>query len=195
MHAIMRDEALHALVQHAAVAKRGVPQQQFAVGAEGDEADVEIIEVRPPRHEADDVAARQHGFIGEERIARNDPHVEAPPAERTMPIDRLFDRHRAVHDNGTAGLVLDIVLAPFEEIMIALEPIHVSVPVADFAQGVFERVHVARKRRRQHRLAISNAIEAVVAQHEAFRPVRPADQRVAAIAGAAQRGGNEIDAL
>ena len=26
---------------------RGVPQQQFAVAREGDEADVEIIEIRP----------------------------------------------------------------------------------------------------------------------------------------------------
>ena len=37
-------------------------------------------------------------------------------------------------------------------------------------------------RRRQHRFAIGDAIEAVVAHHEFFRPARPADQRIAAIA-------------
>ena len=58
-HAVLRDEAVHALVEHAAAALRGVPQQQVAVVAEGDEADVEIIQIRPLRDEADDVAGRQ----------------------------------------------------------------------------------------------------------------------------------------
>src|SRR5450759_4362567 len=53
----------------------------------------------------------------------------------------------------------------------------------------------ARARGRQHRFAEGNAIEGVVAHDEFFRPPRPADQRVALVGGAAQRAGNEIDAL
>ena len=134
----MREETLHALVQHAAVALRGVPQQQLAVVREGDKADVEIIQIRPPRDEADDVAGRQLVLVGEEHGARDDAHGEAPPAERAMPIDRLVDVDRAVHGDPAAGLVLDVVLAPFEEIMIALEPVHDAVAIADLAQAVLE---------------------------------------------------------
>ena len=79
--------------------------------------------------------------------------------------------------------------------MIALVPVHEALAIADVPQRGFEVARVMRARGRQHGFAEGDAIEGVVAQDEFFRPARPADQRVALVARAAQRGGDEIDAL
>ena len=79
--------------------------------------------------------------------------------------------------------------------MVALVPVHETLAVADVLQRGLEVARVMRARRRQHGLAEGDAIEGVVAHDELFRPARPADQRVAHVARAAQRGRNEIDAL
>src|SRR5882672_9394507 len=79
--------------------------------------------------------------------------------------------------------------------MIALEPIHDAVAVADELQPRLESRAVAGIRRRQHGFAERHAIEGILTHHEFFRPARPTDERVALVTGPAQRGGNEFDAL
>ena len=130
-HAIARKKAVHALVEHAAVAFGGVPQQQRLVAHH--KAAVEIIEIRPPADEADDIAGRELVGVGEHHRVRDDAHGEAALAQAFLRVDRLADIDRAVHVEPAAGLVVDIVLAPFEEIVVALEPVHIALAIADFA--------------------------------------------------------------
>ena len=106
-----------------------------------------------------------------------------------MDVDGAIDREPAEQ------AVLDIVLAPLKEIVIALAPFDHAVVVADLAQQAVEFLRLARDGRGQHGFQIGDAIEHVVAHHEFLRLARAADQRIAAVAGSAQRGGNEIDAL
>ena len=112
-----------------------------------------------------------------------------------MPIDRLFDLDRSVESDRTADVIFNIVLAPFEKIMVAFAPAHHSVVIADGAQGCVEFSRVARYRGSQYGLAKSHAIERVVAHHKLFRPPWSSDQRIALIACAAQRAGNELEPL
>src|SRR5665647_3744972 len=119
-------------------ALRCMAQQQFAVFAKSDEADMEIIQVRLLRDEADDVAGRELRLVGQQCRARDDAHRKPASAERTVPIDGLFQRHRAIHGERPASLVLDVVLAPLEEIMIALAPGDDAVVVAYSLQSRLE---------------------------------------------------------
>ncbi len=79
--------------------------------------------------------------------------------------------------------------------MIALAPLDHAIVVADFLEHGLEVAEAAGVGRGQHGFAIGDAIESVVAHHEFLRPARAADQRIAEIACAAQRGGDEIDPL
>ena len=135
VHVVHAHETIHAFVEHAAAAARRMAQQKFAVVVEGDEADMEEVEIRPFGDEADDVAGAQQRDAVHEHGARNDLHGKRAPTQRLVPIDRFFDFDRAVDGNVAADLVLDIVLAPFEKIMIALVPVHDAVAVADGAQA------------------------------------------------------------
>ena len=194
-HAIARGEAVHVFVENAMPAFGGVPQQQRAVRREGDKADVEIIQVRLPRHEADDIAALQHSLVRQENRARDDAHGKSPLAQPLLRIDGLRELDRAVHADPLTKFVVDVALAPFEEIMVALAPVDDAVVIADLAQHGIEFARLAGDGRGQHGFAVGDAIEGVVAHDEFFRPARAADQRVAAVTRAAQRAGNKIDPL
>ena len=71
-YAVDRNEAVHALVQHAMPALRGMPQQQLAPGVEGNEADVEVVEIRPLRDKADDVTLGELPFVRQKNSTRDD---------------------------------------------------------------------------------------------------------------------------
>ena len=120
-------------------------------------------------------------LVRQQRGARDDGHGKPAAAEFAVPIDRFLQRDRAVHGDRAAGLVLDVVLAPLEEIMIALAPGHHAVVIADRAQAGLEFTEVVGDRGRQHGFAKGDAIEGVVAHDELFR--RAAVRRSACIPG------------
>src|SRR4029077_14441658 len=79
-----RQKLVHALVQHAMAALRRVPQQQCASFVERNEADMEIVEVRAPRHKPDNVATVELAFACEKSGTRNDTHRKSPLAENIL---------------------------------------------------------------------------------------------------------------
>src|SRR5262245_3622033 len=109
-------------------------KQQRAGFVEGDQACVEIVEIWSPAHESDNVAAFHLVLTGEKCSTRDDPHRKTPLAKSGLVVDRFFHVDRALHTNPSASAVVDIVLAPFEEVMIALTPRDDAVVVADIAQ-------------------------------------------------------------
>ena len=61
-----------------------IVEKHFARFVEGNEPDMEIIEVRPPRHEPDDVAIFELAFAGQKSGTRNDTHRKSPLAEALL---------------------------------------------------------------------------------------------------------------
>src|SRR5262245_50433282 len=113
-------------------------EQQLAGIVENDQAGVEIIEVWPPAHESDNVAAFELVFTGEKCSTRDDPHRKTPLAESGLVVDCFLQVDRGLHTNPSASTVVDIVLAPFKEVVIALAPRDDAVVVADMAQDRIE---------------------------------------------------------
>jgi hypothetical protein len=172
-----------------------VAEQQRAGIVEGDQARVEIVEVWPPAHESDDVAAFQLVLTGEKSGTRDDSHRKTPFAEAGLGIDRFFNVDCALHANPSASPVVNIVLAPFEEIMIALTPRDDAVVVADIAQNRIELAAIRCDSGCEDNLAKCHTIESVIADNEFFRPIWPANQRISLILDATQHSGDKIDPL
>ena len=127
---------------------------------------VEIIQIRTPRHEADDVAGRQQlrvgrpaaraGWFRARRLAPPEPdarlgvHVLSAPsktARRSSP--------------GCKNLVVDVALAPIGPIVIALDAIRLAVVIADFCE------HWARTRPRLRAAAAASTTSQNVTQSKA----------------------------
>jgi hypothetical protein len=96
-------------------------------------------------------------------------------AKRRVPINVLLDFSRARHVNRLAYFVLDIVLTPFEEIVIALAPADDTVVIADGLQRRIEVVATSDAGGCQDGFAECHAVEPVVANDELLRPLRAAD--------------------
>ena len=61
-------------------------------------------------------------------------HSELPPAEPRFGIDCLVYVDRTIQTNPATHIVFDIVLAPFEEIVIALAPGYGPIAIANVPQ-------------------------------------------------------------
>src|SRR5690348_1376983 len=127
--------------------------------------------------------------------AGDNAHCKMTGAERLEPINRLVEFDHAGHRERAARPVLDVVLAPLEEIMIARAPIDHAIVVADRAQRRLECSRITGDGGRQYGLAEGDAVESIIAYNEFFRPMRPTDQRIAAIVRADESLGDEIDPL
>ena len=193
LHRVDGHERRHLLLDDAAAPLRGVAEQQRAILAERHKPGVEVVEVRALGGEADDVACREELFVREQGRLGNADDQHLALAERAMPRHRLLvgdgvlDRHRP------ADPVVDVAPAPVGEIMVALVPLHVAVLVADAPQRALELGEIAGDRGGEHHLAERDAIERVVADDEALRMLRAADQRVRPVANAEQLCGDEVD--
>src|SRR6185503_5357869 len=100
---------------------------------------------------------------------------------------------RTRHVNRFAHLVFDVVLTPFEEIVIAFAPADDTVVIADGFQRRVESVVTSGACGRQNGFTKGHAIKPIVANDELLRPLRTTDQRIAKIARASQRPRNEVD--
>jgi hypothetical protein len=99
-----------------------MPKQKYAAFVERNKARVEIVQVRSPAYEADDIAAFQFAATRKKIGAGDNGHRELPPSEPRFGIDCLVYVDRTVQADPATHIVFDIVLAPFEEIVIALAP-------------------------------------------------------------------------
>src|SRR5215475_1088325 len=194
-HAVGCHEAVHALIEHAMIALRGVPQEQRAGLVEGDEAHMEIVKIRLPAHKPNDIAAFQFVLVRQKHRAWNDTHHKSTRTEPFLRIDGLFDFDRTIHVDPAADLVLNVVLAPFEEIMIALGPSDDAIVIADRAQDRIELLPICGNGGGKYGFAKRDTIESVVAHHKLFRARWTPDQRISLVARAAQGPGNKVEAL
>src|SRR5262245_29447674 len=156
---------------------------------------MEIGEVGPTAYKSDDVAAFQFVPVCKKSSTRDDLHRKSTPAETRLVVDGLFYINLAINAKPAAGPVVDVVLAPFEEIVIAVAPSHRPVVIAYIPQDRIKFRAICGDCGGEHGFAKRNAIECIVANHELFRPLWGTYQGTALIARAAQCTGNKIDSL
>jgi len=132
-------------------------------------------------------------LVVQEHGTRNHPDRKTAAAKCLVPINVLLDFNRTRHVNRFAHLVFDVVLTPFEEIVIAFAPADDTVVIADGFQRRVESVVTSGACGRQNGFTKGHAIKPIVANDELLRPLRTTDQRIAKIARASQRPRNEVD--
>src|SRR5262249_46276225 len=172
-----------------------MPKQKYAGFVEHNKARVEIVQVRPPAYEADDIAAFQFATIGKKTGAGNNGHRELPPAEPRFGIDCLVYVDRAAQVDPATHIVFDIVLAPFKKIVIAFAPGYGPIVIANIPQDCIELAAIAPNRGSKNGVAKCDAIKRVVAYNEFFRSRRTAYQCVAEVRCATQGARDEVDSL
>ena len=159
------------------MALRGMAQQPPAVIVEDDEAGVEEVEIRPPRHEADESpsASRSRWAAKASRSSARTDTCRRPNGGMFDDACRAAPRIEAARAGQSHR---DGAVDPFGEIMIAAAPRDLAVRVSDAAKHGLEAGRFARERCGEHELAIGHAVEGIVAHDELLGQVRSADQRV-----------------